>query len=140
MEHTLGETHGRMKVAPFVSLNPCFNGTYSRRHHGHCEIMGIAKSLNPCFNGTYSRSCVSCHEGFPQDCLNPCFNGTYSRSTAEKTREDIVAVLILVLMEHTLGGLMSRRCRDCTYGLNPCFNGTYSRSTKKMKTGFLKAS
>ena len=79
MEHTLGETHGRMKVAPFVSLNPCFNGTYSRRHHGHCEIMGIAKSLNP------------------------CFNGTYSRRPAGVAPEVEDAVLILVLMEHTLG-------------------------------------
>ena len=37
--------------------------------------------------------------------LNPCFSGTYSRSVAlDQVMPQIVDVLILVLVEHTLGG------------------------------------
>ena len=36
-------------------------------------------------------------------CLNPCFNGTYSRRFIKCMLLLIISVLILVLMEHTLG-------------------------------------
>ena len=37
--------------------------------------------------------------------LNPCFSGTYSRRANNMLKDDQVAVLILVLVEHTLGGI-----------------------------------
>ena len=37
--------------------------------------------------------------------LNPCFSGTYSRSLGIVSSDDIAAVLILVLVEHTLGDI-----------------------------------
>ena len=40
-----------------------------------------------------------------QQCLNPCFNGRYSRSVAKPHKRLICLVLILVLMEDTLGEL-----------------------------------
>ena len=55
MEHTLGEYQLRLSTRNRNGLNPCFNGTYSRR----CTTLSnwtIRWSLNPCFNGTYSRS------------------------------------------------------------------------------------
>ena len=36
-------------------------------------------------------------------CLNPCFSGTYSRRDSCKTAAKVLNVLILVLVEHTLG-------------------------------------
>ena len=39
-------------------------------------------------------------------------------------------VLILVLMEDTLGGGIVSDLSDENRGLNPCFNGRYSRSPK----------
>ena len=61
-------------------------------------------------------------------CLqNPCFNGTYSRSALCFGIKTDAKVLILVLMEHTLGEkehLLLSLVVNC---LNPCFNGTYSR-------------
>ena len=35
--------------------------------------------------------------------LNPCFSGTYSRRQGTATPADTLEVLILVLVEHTLG-------------------------------------
>ena len=37
-------------------------------------------------------------------------------------------VLILVLVEHTLGGSTGMLIRQQSLSLNPCFSGTYSRS------------
>ena len=40
-------------------------------------------------------------------CLNPCFSGTYSRSWEDVAYMDGErVVLILVLVEHTLGGII----------------------------------
>ena len=36
-------------------------------------------------------------------------------------------VLILVLVEHTLGDPSPISTEDCAFCLNPCFSGTYSR-------------
>ena len=58
--------------------------------------------------------------------LNPCFNGTYSRSHEETVYIQITGVLILVLMEHTLGAESVENSVQVEC-LNPCFNGTYSR-------------
>ena len=58
--------------------------------------------------------------------LNPCFNGRYSRSREFLTRESYKKVLILVLMEDTLGVLFYYENQK-TDRLNPCFNGRYSR-------------
>ena len=45
---------------------------------------------------TYLRSILKC--------LNPCFNGRYSRSSVFIHLQNVEKVLILVLMEDTLGG------------------------------------
>ena len=39
-------------------------------------------------------------------CLNPCFNGRYSRSAKSVKNLKVKGVLILVLMEDTLGELL----------------------------------
>ena len=41
-------------------------------------------------------------------CLNPCFNGTYSRRSFTLSISAMNFVLILVLMEHTLGDRRQR--------------------------------
>ena len=64
------------------------------------------------------------------DSLNPCFNGRYSRSKAIRgfvAQED---VLILVLMEDTLGENHFTTSWYKLQCLNPCFNGRYSRRAK----------
>ena len=63
------------------------------------------KCLNPCFSGTYSRSVAAEAARTAQAGLNPCFSGTYSRRAAEEARAAQAAVLILVLVEHTLGAI-----------------------------------
>ena len=42
-----------------------------------------------------------------------------------------IEVLILVLVEHTLGGFRSEPLEFKVAGLNPCFSGTYSRRKAK---------
>ena len=104
MEHTLGVVCVLTIARKTLCLNPCFNGTYSRRldtateeqntlkvlilvlmEHTLGELVWLfmlttTKGLNPCFNGTYSRRFgFKFKEKFDAR-LNPCFNGTYSRS------------------------------------------------------------
>ena len=43
----------------------------------------------------------------PITCLNPCFNGRYSRRKIKSYERNEQFVLILVLMEDTLGDLKS---------------------------------
>ena len=43
-------------------------------------------------------------------------------------KKTIAAVLILVLVEHTLGDHVGNAPHLLFYCLNPCFSGTYSRS------------
>ena len=61
-------------------------------------------------------------------CLNPCFSGTYSRRLASIGAWYTVRVLILVLVEHTLGETRQGIITLPQRSLNPCFSGTYSRS------------
>ena len=58
--------------------------------------------------------------------LNPCSNGRYSRRAQLIEHNTDKVVLILVLMEDTLGefGTISQ---VATNRLNPCSNGRYSR-------------
>ena len=60
--------------------------------------------------------------------LNPCFSGTYSRRYSTLRNFDEQEVLILVLVEHTLGVFDQFSDNGDSAGLNPCFSGTYSRS------------
>ena len=60
-------------------------------------------------------------------CLNPCFSGTYSRSQVVQLESGFFKVLILVLVEHTLGDDSKSGVGDYINRLNPCFSGTYSR-------------
>ena len=66
-------------------------------------------------------------------CLqNPCFNGTYSRRrVCDDAKVYGDAVLILLLMEHTLEALTKQIVQAMVLSLNPCFNGTYSRSIQR---------
>ena len=59
--------------------------------------------------------------------LNPCFSGPYSRS--RDIRQTICGriVLILVLVDHTLGDNIKVVDIYRTKCLNPCFSGPYSR-------------
>ena len=61
-------------------------------------------------------------------CLNPCFSGTYSRRYSVYITRRILCVLILVLVEHTLGASLEDLDGKIITRLNPCFSGTYSRS------------
>ena len=74
----------------------------------------IVYGLNPCFSGTYSRRGTNSHLAFDNICLNPCFSGTYSRSGYILEGWQASYVLILVLVEHTLGADLgkTRRNRD----------------------------
>ena len=78
MEDTLGGLCPKHDIKLLIGLNPCFNGRYSR------------SDQQLCWNRTGR-------------CLNPCFNGRYSRSTQNNARSVRISVLILVLMEDTLG-------------------------------------
>ena len=81
MEHTLGEVKVALKSLKATRLNPCFSGTYSRSVAKATEVANKV-GLNPCFSGTYSRRIMS-----------------HSLSMLR------MVVLILVLVEHTLGDL-----------------------------------
>ena len=59
--------------------------------------------------------------------LNPCFNGRYSRRLQDMIKLCVFVVLILVLMEDTLGVIAGVALLRASHGLNPCFNGRYSR-------------
>ena len=78
VEHTLGEAYIYDENIRVISLNPCFSGTYSRRLDGDFKTT-------------------------TEVCLNPCFSGTYSRRAEKASRKFTQDVLILVLVEHTLG-------------------------------------
>ena len=61
--------------------------------------------------------------------LNPCFSGTYSRrASSSSPMVQRQVVLILVLVEHTLGAYAVSAIMKDSPSLNPCFSGTYSRS------------
>ena len=69
--------------------------------------------LNPCFSGTYSRSINPFSTAATPTSLNPCFSGTYSRRNDRgETIMNRQGVLILVLVEHTLGVFVSTITRD----------------------------
>ena len=126
VEHTLGGIQHIGIVAEAARLNPCFSGTYPRSDvlmeyvaAGEVLILVLVEHtlgeltrdgrrypaicLNPCFSGTYPRrhtvrTLMSTHER-----LNPCFSGTYPRSQRLRQINARRQVLILVLVEHTLG-------------------------------------
>ena len=103
VEHTLGDYSPTSTRARWLSLNPCFSGTYSRRAWKKAREWGGTWCLNPCFSGTYSRSAAQRVVVLRRMCLNPCFSGTYSRSPLLFFDLHMKWVLILVLVEHTLG-------------------------------------
>ena len=105
MEHTLGVSTKLSEYLKKYCLNPCFSGTYSRRVDAP-EVDTDAEGLNPCFSGTYSRSVAKATEVANKVGLNPCFSGTYSRRIMSHSLSMLrMVVLILVLVEHTLGVL-----------------------------------
>ena len=103
MEDTLGGHRQSINNQKIIwGLNPCFNGRYSRSY-GKKKSANSERCLNPCFNGRYSRrSCLTSRCQFGES-LNPCFNGRYSRRRLTTISGKESTVLILVLMEDTLG-------------------------------------
>ncbi len=83
MEDTLGAIILHIATSIRTSLNPCFNGRYSRRLKCAWANIKLKAGLNPCFNGRYSRS-------------NHLIVYNYGKE-----------VLILVLMEDTLGDIFT---------------------------------
>ena len=81
---------------------------HAQRDKMEKKEMKAVKGLNPCFNGTCSKrkggATIKGQEG--EYGLNPCFNGTCSKS---ENRHRVACrypgrVLILVLMEHAQRG------------------------------------
>ena len=70
---------GEYSESTSTSLNPCFNGIWSRPVYGGVRL-AAGMSLNPCFNGIWSR--------------------THRHGVSQR---QAVQVLILVLMEYGLG-------------------------------------
>ena len=71
----------------------------------------------------------------PTASLNPCFNGRYFRRGIKRCVQSCANVLILVLMEDTLGGIKEDGyTMPIVCCLNPCFNGRYSRSHRRCST------
>ena len=69
--------------------------------------------------------------------LNPCSNGRYSRRMDKHLKSIQNQVLILVLMEDTLGdNIKCYRTDTSTRSLNPCSNGRYSRRVRGVKALF----
>ena len=109
MEHTLGvQTNGSFIGYNAVLILVLMEHTLGGLSSAMMKI--IVRCLNPCFNGTYSRSEFKSSDEIREFSLNPCFNGTYSRSDKHGSKHDIYVVLILVLMEHTLGGCRFYSC------------------------------
>ena len=131
MEHTLGVVDNVMSNFKTDCLNPCFNGTYSRRS----VISKDAKlkiGLNPCFNGTYSRRAEELFNRWHNTWVLILVLMEHTLGDQQRWwgTAPFQAVLILVLMEHTLGDWPQMPYVTENRGLNPCFNGTYSRSAK----------
>ena len=55
MEDGLGDHKISKRSTQLSSLNPCFNGGWSRRAATTAATTAIPDSLNPCFNGGWSR-------------------------------------------------------------------------------------
>ena len=85
-------------------VNPCFNGGYSRSEINR-NVGDDGVCLNPCSNGRYSRRGEQIMFKKLELSLNPCSNGRYSRSRTNYIPYPKGKVLILVLMEDTLGAV-----------------------------------
>ena len=102
MEHTLGVlTLWRLRYGRKVLILVLVEHTLGEARA--VTTLGAQTGLNPCFSGTYSRSVENGDVLEMPASLNPCFSGTYSRRVIKKTYELKSVVLILVLVEHTLG-------------------------------------
>ena len=79
MEDTLGEQFVIMRKRWLHSLNPCFNGRYSRRCSGYVTISALIRVLIlVLMEDTLGGYEISIKDG-SRISLNPCFNGRYSR-------------------------------------------------------------
>ena len=129
MEHTLGVYSPSPISTEDCGLNPCFSGTYSRRIV-HYDFVAIIYGLNPCFSGTYSRR-ISEKDG--HTIVHVLILVLVEHTLGDKgVLETLVraTVLILVLVEHTLGVAQKTVPSLAMHGLNPCFSGTYSRRVR----------
>ncbi len=113
MEYGLGQQLKKIKKDEKDSLNPCFNGIWSRtvpdtkKRNGSQSVLilvlmeyglgqvfefsngSMSVGLNPCFNGIWSRTKLSYVRSLQRLCLNPCFNGIWSRTKfKEFTKKD----------------------------------------------------
>ena len=107
MEDTLGVIM-KYIIRLLASLNPCFNGRYSRRYGQDIGSLSNAYAvlILVLMEDTLGVSIID-RSNLPITCLNPCFNGRYSRRKIKSYERNEQFVLILVLMEDTLGDLKS---------------------------------
>ena len=79
MEDTLGGFDIERSINRYRSLNPCFNGRYSRRCSGYVTISALIRVLIlVLMEDTLGGYEISIKDG-SRISLNPCFNGRYSR-------------------------------------------------------------
>ena len=97
--------------------------------HGHSWLfMDIRVLLKPCFNGRWSLTLRSSSNwSGNMKSLNPCFNGRWSLTLEElDVQREMLAVLILVLMEDGLWHFLNDGKVQLCRRLNPCFNGRWA--------------
>ena len=130
LEHSQRDKKSNKNLDECCGLNPCFIGTFPKRHIGLQAVRIRRPCLNPCFIGTFPKRYYIIHFFRKyESSLNPCFIGTFPKSPVMQMATcHNKAVLILVLLEHSqrVSGLYNE------YGtpicLNPCFIGTFPKS------------
>ena len=105
------------------SLNPCCNGRWSPTIYHHFVMM-LPRRLNPCCNGRWSPTKLfSTKEKLIEVLILVVMEDGLRQKTIMETRRDYV--LILVVMEDGLR-LTCLSSRALQMRLNPCCNGRWS--------------
>ncbi len=98
------------------------------------EVLHTIWSLNPYFNGTWSRTTESSLAIIEKNVLILILMEHGLGQLLESSLGSTAMVLILILMEHGLGHKKSELRTMLTTCLNPYFNGTWSRTAEIHKT------
>ena len=94
-------------------------------------------SLNPCFSGPYSRSCQKVKNiTRTDDVLILVLVDHTLGGYIQVNKNLVIKVLILVLVDHTLGGFILTLRTLMSGSLNPCFSGPYSRRYNSVAEAF----
>ena len=112
-----------------ICLNPCFNGRLSRRQEKCGAMALISLRLNPCLNGIQSRTqTANFIEMLDTVLILVLMEYSLGQTNPLLTWFQIRNVLILVLMEYGLGPMVQVPFVWTTSCLNPCSNGIWSRT------------